>query len=97
MLFSADLAWLGTGRGLVVVLWLGLVATAASYVMFSHGLGATPVAAAATLTLAEPLTAAVLGMVVLAEPVRATTIVGIAMVGLGLVSLATGGRSVRRR
>ncbi len=93
VLFSADLTWLGTGRGLAVVLWLGLVATAASYVMFSHGLGATPVAAAATLTLAEPLTAAVLGMVVLDEPVRATTIVGIAMVGLGLVALTYRGRA----
>ena len=91
VLLSADLAWLGTGRGWAVVLWLGLVATALSYVMFSHGLGATPVAAAATLTLAEPLTAAVLGMVVLDEPVRATTIVGIGLVGLGLVALTVRG------
>jgi DME family drug/metabolite transporter len=87
ILVASDLGWLGTTRGLAVVLWLGLVATATSYVMFSRGLSATPVASAATLTLAEPLTAAVLGMVILDEPIRATTIAGIGLVGLGIIAL----------
>ena len=93
ILIASDLEWLTTTRGLAVVLWLGLVATATSYVLFSHGLSSTPVASAATLTLAEPLTAAVLGMVILDEPIRATTIVGIGLVGLGLVVLTLRARS----
>ena len=88
----ADMSWLATGSGILTALWLGVIATALSYVLFSRGLGATAVAAAATLTLAEPLTAAVLGMTVLDEPVRATTILGIALVAAGLVVLSWGSR-----
>jgi DME family drug/metabolite transporter len=88
----ADVSWLATGSGILTALWLGVVATGVSYVLFSRGLGATPVAAAATLTLAEPLTAAVLGMAVLDEPARATTILGIALVAVGLVVLSWGTR-----
>ncbi len=91
VLFVADTAWVASGEGLAVALWLGIVATALSYLMFSTGLGATPVAIAATLTLAEPLTAAVLGMTVLAEPVRLSTIAGIGLVSVGLAVLAVGG------
>jgi drug/metabolite transporter, DME family len=86
--FAADTAWLGTPRGVAVALWLALVATAASYVLFATGLGRTAVAVAATLTLAEPVTAAALGMTVLAEPVRASTLVGIGLVAAGLLVLS---------
>jgi drug/metabolite transporter, DME family len=85
---AADTAWLATGRGAAVAVWLGLVATAASYVLFAIGLGRTAVAVAATLTLAEPLTAAVLGMTVLAEPFRVSTVVGIGLVAVGLLVLS---------
>jgi drug/metabolite transporter, DME family len=100
----ADTSWLATGRGVAIALWLTVVATAASYVLFATGLEATPVATAATLTLAEPLTAGVLGLAVLAEPLRWSTIVGIGLVCVGLLVLSrgaapgrtVGGRRVRR-
>lgn len=84
----ADASWLATGRGALVAAWLGLVATGAGYVLFATGLGRTRVAAAATLTLAEPLTAAVLGITVLGEPALWTTVTGAALVGAGLLVLA---------
>lgn len=87
-LFVAETGWLASGDGILSALWLGGVSTAFSYVLFATGLKATPVAAAATLTLGEPLTAAILGMTVLAEPARATTIVGIALITLGIAALA---------
>lgn len=87
-LLIADASWILTGRGLLVVGWLAVVATAFSYILFAHGLKGTPVAIAATLILAEPVTAAVLGMTVLDEPARATTIVGIALVSAGLLMLS---------
>ncbi len=90
---TSDMSWLATGDGVITALWLGIITTALSYVFFSRGLGATPVAAAATLILAEPLTAGILGMVVLDEPVRLTTLVGMALVSVGLVVLSVGTRS----
>jgi len=94
MAVVGDLSWLSMSGGVLTAVWLGVVSTALSYVMFARGLGATPVATTATLTLAEPVTAALLGMVVLDEPVRATTIAGIALVALGLVVLSAGTRSM---
>jgi len=87
-LLIANPAWIVSERGLLVVLWLTLAATALSYILFAHGLRSTRVATTATLTLAEPLTAAVLGMTVLDEPARVTTIVGIALIAAGLLTLA---------
>jgi DME family drug/metabolite transporter len=92
LLLAGDVTWIATGSGIVVALWLGTVSTAVSYVLFSRGLGATAVSTAATLTLAEPVTAAVLGMTLLDEPIRCTTILGIALVALGLVVLSIGTR-----
>ena len=54
-------------RGIVLVAWLGIVATALAYLLFARGLGTVAAAAAGTLGLAEPLTAAALGVVVLGE------------------------------
>jgi DME family drug/metabolite transporter len=86
-LFVSGSAWMATGRGVVVVAWLALVTTGLSYVFFSRGLRDSAVAVAATMTLAEPLTAAVLGLAVLDEPARASTVIGIVLIGLGLVLL----------
>lgn len=95
-LFVADVAWIATGRGVLTVVWLALIATAFSYVGFARGLSLTPVASAATLTLAEPVVAAVLGMVLLDEPARLSTIAGILLVLAGLVVLSFQGTEAAR-
>jgi DME family drug/metabolite transporter len=76
-------AWVLTGRGAVVAAWF-VVTTALSYVLFATGLTGTSVATAATLSLSEPLTAAILGMTVLGEPALFTTIAGIGLIAIGL-------------
>lgn len=88
LLLVGEVAWMASGSGVVVVLWLTLVTTAGSYVLFAIGLRHTAVATAATLTLAEPVTAALLGMTVLGEPVRASTVAGIVLVAFGLLVLS---------
>ena len=80
LLVLGDLTWLAQGRGIAVALHLGLVATAAAYTLFARGLEAVPVATSVTLGLAEPFTAAVLGVVLLAE-----TLTGFVMLGAGLI------------
>ncbi len=88
LLFTADLGWLTTPRGVAVSLHLGLVSVALGYTLFARGLQLVNVATAATLTLAEPLTAGTLGVVVLGEPLTPPAAVGIALIFLGLALLS---------
>ncbi|MGL4257937.1 DMT family transporter [Microbacterium sp.] len=90
-----DLSWLGTTSGLVMALWLGLATISVAYVLFTWGLSGLTAATAATLTLGEPLTAGILGIVVLGEQLSALAIVGLAVLGAGLALLAWGSRSPR--
>jgi DME family drug/metabolite transporter len=83
----ADPSWILTDRGLLVVLWLAPT-TALSYVFFARGLEQTRVAVAATMTLAEPLTAGILGIAVLSEPAQLSTLIGMALIVVGLLLLA---------
>lgn len=86
-----DLAWLTEPRGLPVALHLGVVATAVAYALFGRGLALVPTATAATLSLFEPLTATVLGLLVLGERLTVLQAVGAAAVLVGVVVIATGG------
>lgn len=90
-----DLAWLATPAGLTMALWLGLGTISIAYVLFTWGLSGLTAATAATLTLGEPLTASVLGIVVLGERLSVLAIVGLAVLAAGLALLAWGSRSPR--
>lgn len=85
-----DVAWLGEPGGTVMVLWLGLATIAAAYSLFTWGLQGMSAATAATLTLAEPLTAALLGIGVLGERLSSLGIVAVMVLGAGLTLLAWG-------
>ncbi|MDH3499358.1 MAG: EamA family transporter [Acidimicrobiia bacterium] len=80
-----NLSWVVTGPGLAMTAWLGLAATAAAYLLFSAGLRTTHAGTAATLTLAEPVTATILGVVVLSERPDAAAWLGVVLIGLGLI------------
>lgn len=90
-----ELAWLGTAAGVTMALWLGLATISIAYVLFTWGLSGLTAATAATLTLGEPLTASVLGIVVLGERLSALAIVGLAVLAAGLALLAWGSRAPR--
>lgn len=87
-LFTSDLQWVVAPKGIAVVLYLGVVVTALSYWLFARGLRSVPVATAVTLSLAEPLTAAVLGIVLLGERLSPTALCGIPLLFAGLAVLA---------
>lgn len=91
-LFSADLAWLRSPAGWAMVLWLGIGATGVSYVLFQHGLARLSASTVATLSLAEPVTATLLGVLVLRESLSLLTGVGIAVVLLSLLLVAAPAR-----
>ena len=91
VLLLGDTPWLGTGGGLGLALFLGAVPTALAYVLFARGLQRLSAAEVSTLTLAEPVTAAALGAMVLGERPGPLALAGIALVLAGLVALGTGG------
>ncbi|HEX5728015.1 DMT family transporter [Microbacterium sp.] len=90
-----DLGWLSTTSGLIMALWLGIATISIAYVMFTWGLGGLTAATAATLTLGEPLTASILGIVVLGERLSLLAILGLAVLAAGLALLAWGSRAPR--
>jgi drug/metabolite transporter, DME family len=79
--------WLLHADGVALALFLGVVPTALAYVLFARGLRRLSASETATLTLAEPLTAGVLGAVVLAEPMTAMSAAGAGLVLAGLLAL----------
>lgn len=87
-----DLAWIATPSGAALASWLGLATIALAYALFTWGLGRLTAATAATLTLAEPLTAAILGLVVLHERLAPLALAGIVVLGAALVLLARAAR-----
>jgi DME family drug/metabolite transporter len=97
VLLAGDVAWVGSAGGLAMALWLGVVPTALAYILFARGLRTLPAGEVATLTLAEPVTATVLGAVVLAERPGAAAAGGIALILGGLAVLAVPRRAARWR
>lgn len=92
-LVGRELAWLAAPRSVAVVLHLGVITAALAYWLFARGLQRVPVATAVTLTLAEPLTAGLLGLLVLGEPLNPISFVGISLIFSGLAVLTLGGRA----
>jgi DME family drug/metabolite transporter len=88
VLLIVDLSWLADPRGAIVVLELGVVATALAYILFTAALVRLPVSWSATLSLAEPLTASLLGLAVLGESLSPIQLLGAALVATGLLTLA---------
>ena len=86
---------LASAGGLGLAVYLGAVPTAIAYVLFARGLRSLGAGETATLTLAEPLTAALLGAVVLGERPGAVAVTGAVLVLAGLVALAMPERSRR--
>ncbi|GGO17155.1 hypothetical protein GCM10010116_34660 [Microbispora rosea subsp. aerata] len=81
-------AWLAHPSGLLTALYLGCATTGLAYLLYGRGLRTTPVATAATLALAEPAVAALLGVVALREHLSPVSWAGLALLALGLVVVA---------
>jgi DME family drug/metabolite transporter len=94
----ADLPALAAPRSAALVAWLGVAATAAAYMFFVTGLHRVSAATAGTLSLAEPLVAAVLAVAVLGERMSGRVAAGAVLLlgGLVVVSLPARARRARR-
>jgi drug/metabolite transporter, DME family len=84
-----------TVRSMTVVFYLGLATTSVAYILFSTGLKRIPSSSAVTLSLAEPLTAAILSVLVVGEQLNGTAWLGVALLLGGILVLTLNGRKVQ--
>ncbi len=96
LMIGRDLAWLAQPRAILVVLHLGLATMALSYILFARGLQHVQVGTAVTLSLAEPMTASLLGIFVLGEVMTVQAFGGIGLIFSGLLILALPAHLLRR-
>lgn len=89
ILFFQPLQWLLRPAGVAVAFHLGIVTAAVAYFLYGRGLKTTSAAAATTLSLAEPVTASILGVVVLGERLTPLATAGAGLVFIALLLLAT--------
>lgn len=90
LIFSEDLSWLGSLRGVAVVFYLGAITMALANIFQIYGLRKMSPSSAGTLALAEPLTATVLGITLLNESLTAVSFIGLAIVSFALIWLSIG-------
>jgi len=89
LLFAHSPAWVLGGSGALVAVYLGVVTVGVAYTLYGIALRHLAAPTVITLTLLEPITAAMLGAVVVHEGIRAAGWVGISLVLIGLVLTAT--------
>ncbi len=92
LLVTTDTGWLATVTGALTALWLGLITVCVAYLLFAAGLRSMSAASVSTLTLAEPVTAAVLGLVVLGETLSLPSWLGLAAIAVGILILVASPR-----
>jgi DME family drug/metabolite transporter len=88
VLVIGDAGPLASTDGVLLALFLGIVPTALAYGLFARGLRRLSAAETSTLTLAEPLTAGMLGALLLGERLTTLSAAGAALVLGGLLVLA---------
>lgn len=95
LLATDELDWVREPAGWIAVLHLGVLATAAAYLLFATGLRTTRSTTATTLSLGEPATAALLGVIVIGERPPALAWIGFVLLLFALLAVAKEGRSNR--
>jgi DME family drug/metabolite transporter len=88
LLWQSDLSWMLTPKGWGTSLYIGFIATCAAYFLFAKGLTGVPASAAVTLSLAEPLTASLLGVFFIGEMLSLSSWLGIVLMMLGLLVIS---------
>lgn len=89
---ESGFAWLVNIHNLWTMLFMGIMCTSVAYLLFLNGLQKISSSTAVTLSLAEPLTAAILGVFLIGEHLTIVSWLGVAMLLGGIVVLTLGGR-----
>lgn len=85
LLWGQSLSWITEPKGILVALYLGIVTMAIANALQISGLNNISAGPTATLTLADPFTATILGVVILKEPFGLLPSIGLLLVAVALV------------
>ena len=94
-LFILDMSWIFTVEGMITGLHLGVIATGIAYYLFATGLFKVSSSTAVTLSLAEPLTATMLGVFFLGEHMSLPSWAGLILMLFGIGVLILSARKPR--
>lgn len=94
-IFIYDSSWLLEPDGLFVALHIGVLATGLAYYLFASGLKNVKSSTAVTLSLAEPLTASLLGVFLVGEILDMWSWAGLIMLLMGIALLVLQSRKRR--
>lgn len=89
-LFFFDISYILIPADAGIILYLGFATTSLAYILFSRGLKKIPSSSAVTLSLAEPLTASILGVLVVGEVLSGLSWVGVVLLLGGILVLTMG-------
>ncbi len=87
ILFTHDLSWIKQVNGWLPLVHLGIFATALPYYLFARGIQHIPAPFAVTLSLAEPMTATILGVLIVGEKLAPVSWVGLSLILSGVIVL----------
>ncbi|MFF3101153.1 MULTISPECIES: EamA family transporter [Viridibacillus] len=84
--------WVGQSANWLPLAFMGVFGTSIAYLLFLTGLQKISSSSAVTLSLGEPLTAAILGVFLVGEYLSVTAWIGVAMLLGGILVITFGGR-----
>jgi DME family drug/metabolite transporter len=89
VLLIGNTHWLHATRGIELAAYLAVGPTVLAYLLFARGLRQLTASETTTIVLAEPVTATILGVTVLHQPLGAMAVVGVVLVlaGIGVLAL----------
>ncbi|MDX1806270.1 MAG: EamA family transporter [Paenisporosarcina sp.] len=91
-LFIFDSSWVTEPKNILTILYLGFMTTSVAYILYLKGLQKVPSSSAVTLSLGEPLTAAILSVFIVGEVLSAVSWVGVLLLLGGIIVLTFSGR-----
>lgn len=91
-LFIFDSSWVLEPSNSLTILYLGFMTTSVAYILYLTGLQKVPSSSAVTLSLGEPLTAAVLSVFIVGEVLSPVSWAGVALLLGGIIVLTLSGR-----
>lgn len=94
--FIYDVSWLKEAGNIGIIFYLGLATTSIAYVLYARGLNKIPSSSALTLSLAEPTTAAILGVFIVGENLSTMSWIGILLLLGSIVVLTIGSKSTKK-
>lgn len=93
--FAFNKEGLLTTEGILAILYIGIFTASIAYVLFSIGLKKISASSATTLSLAEPLTAALLGVFIVGEDLNMTAWIGISFLLGGILIITLGRKRIK--